>query len=476
MSQPGGKPAVVLAVTGGYLVLSGLLALAFAITRLAGDLSPPLGSGGTRLLAGGALSLLLAGAACLVVARRRAIAHPRSQFQLPLLMALVSGLICFLVMEAGLRIIAQPDALGTRIGATILLPYEWAAVTRTNRALLADSKPETDFYLPDPSLGWTVGPARTSEDGLYVSSAEGLRSDAVGVVESAGHAGTRIALFGDSFIFSEEVSFPDSLARHLEAVLGDGHQFLNFGVPGYGVDQAVLRFEQERSQWSPQVAVLAFIEDDLLRTANIYTFLKGSWGLPLSKPRYALHDGRLELLNSPALAGDALFGRQSIFDLPHLDHEIEFVAGRWKRHPLHASYLLRLLNGRFPPWPARGNLVSDDAIVALSTRIISEFHTTALANGIAPVIVYFPTSGDLDPSGTRPIKGRVLESLAGNGIAVNDLTGCLSAQIAPDRLFMPGGHYTGPGNQAMAGCLAPLIRAVLAPLPASAAPPAGPAS
>lgn len=461
-TQPAGKSAAALAVTGGYLVQAGLLGLAFAATRAAGDLGSSVGSGGMRALAGATLTLLLAGGALLAVARRRAAAAPRAQFRLPLLMALISGLLCLLLIEAGLRVIAQPDALGTRIGATILLPYEWPVVTRTNRELLADSRPETDFYVADPRLGWTVGPGRTSEDGLYVSSAEGLRSREAGTVEAAVQAGPRVALLGDSFMFSEEVAFPDSLARHLEDEFRDGAQFLNFGVPGYGVDQAVLRFGHERARWAPQVAVLAFIEDDLLRTANLYTFLKGSWGLPLSKPRYALRDGQLELLNSPTLAGDALFGRPSVFDLPHLDHEIEFVAERWRRHPLHASYLLRLLNGLFPGWPARGSLVSDDAIVELSSRIIRNFHASALADGIAPVVVYFPTSGDLNPDGKRPIKNRVLASLAADGVTATDLTACLAASIPQAELFMPGGHYTGPGNEAMARCLAPLIRTALA--------------
>ncbi|MBL8201886.1 MAG: hypothetical protein JNK40_13035 [Chromatiales bacterium] len=460
-TRSSGRSAAILAVAGGYGVQAGLLGLAFAATRAGGDLGSSLESSGSRLLAGGALALAVTSIALLVLARRRAAAARREQFDLPLSMALVSGLLCFLVIEAGLRVIAQPDALGQRIGATVLLPYEWPAVAQANRELLAGSRPDSDFYVADPRLGWTIGPARTSEDGLYASGAEGLRSREPGLVEAAVRAGPRIALFGDSFAFSEEVAFPDSLARYLEEELGNGAQLLNFGVPGFGIDQAALRFQYEGARWAPRVAVLAFIEDDLLRTANVYTFLKGSWGLPLSKPRYVLRDGRLELVNSPTLAGEALFGRSSVFDLPYLDYEIEFVAERWRRHPLHASYLLRLLNGMFPGWPARGSLVSDDAIVALSTRIIQDFRNSALANGMAPVIVYFPTSGDLNPAGKRPIKNRVLASLAVDGVAATDLTPCFAAGSQAAEPFMPGGHYTGSGNQAMAGCLAPLIRTAL---------------
>lgn len=451
------SPAI-LAVIGGYALQAGLFALAFATTRATGDWQGALAATNMRLLVGGGLLLVMLGATWAAMARHRAKGARPAEFQLPLTMTLVSGFLCLFVMETGLRLLTVPDPLGRRLGNTILLPYEWDALARTNQEILARGNPDTAFYIADPRLGWVVGSSRASTDGLYVSSSEGLRSQRMGQQEAASRPDKRIALFGNSFAFSEEVAFSGSLAMQLEQELGGGDRVLNFGVPGYGVDQAALYFAHARSDWSPRVAILVFIEDDLVRSANVYTFLKTSWGLPLSKPRLVLRNEELELLNSPTLAGEALFERASIFELPFLDHEIEFTAERWRRHPLHASYLLRLLNGLLPPWPPKGEPVSEDAIVALNSRIIQDFERTARESGISPVIVYFPTDGDLNHGSRRVVKDRVLAELAANGVTVTDMTGCLTREIRQPELFMPGGHYTEQGNRAMARCLAPLVR------------------
>ena len=72
------------------------------------------------------------------------------------------------------------------------------------------------YFVGDNEVGWAIGAGREGEGGLYVSSVEGLRSGRRG--QSYQHADHqhRVALFGDSFVFSEEVAYPDSLANHLE--------------------------------------------------------------------------------------------------------------------------------------------------------------------------------------------------------------------------------------------------------------------
>lgn len=461
------SPALLTTICG-YALQAALLGLAFAATRAVGDAAGALDSGGMRLLIGGSASTLLLSCAGLLLLRRRAASNGATAFRLPLLMSLVTGILCLAVLETGVRIIARPDPLGARVGDTILLPYEWPALVSANREMLARNSQPDAFFIPDDLLGWAVGPGRRSSDGLYVSSREGLRSKVQGEALFDVPGDGRIALFGNSFAFSEEVAYADSLAPKLEVELPPGFRVLNFGVPGYGVDQAALRARYVLPEWSPRVALLTFIEDDLYRAGNIYAFLKVDWGLPVSKPRFVLRDGELQLRNSPVLAGDGLFGRDSIFDLPMLDHEIEFQAQRWRQHPLHSFYLLRLLNGLFPTWPPRGEAVSEDAIASVSTRIIADFARATAGAGVAPVIAYLPTNGDYNPDGRRVLKRRVLADLDRAGIPVADLTGCIAGLVELGDLFVAGGHYTGVGNAAVAACLAPLVRAAAGPAAAPA--------
>lgn len=52
----------------------------------------------------------------------------------------------------------------------------------------------------------------------------------------------RIAIVGDSFTFKLEVPYEKTWGHQFEIALGPGWQVLNFGVDGYGLDQAFLRY------------------------------------------------------------------------------------------------------------------------------------------------------------------------------------------------------------------------------------------
>lgn len=448
-----------LAILGTYMLLGALLLLMFAAARAAGNWALNFESGAMRLLAAAAIVAAIVAGVLLVMGYRRSVKDRKSGFWLPVTTSVIAGVLFFAAAEAGMRILAEPDALGHRIGSTVLLPYEWPMAARANLALAKEHRSPDSFLVDDRELGWTIGHSRKSEDGLYKSSAEGLRSDTVGRRYSDESAAVHVALLGDSFAFSEEVGFEDSLGARLERQLA-GIQVLNYGVPGYGVDQAVLRFRKDAVPRSPEAAILTFIADDLFRTANMYVFLKSSWGIPLSKPRFSLDSGGLNLLNSPTLSPEKMYAKASVFDLPWILRDIEFFPYRWTSHPLHASYLLRYLASRFPVWPASGRTTAEDAIVELSARVIEEFVATARHAGIGAAVVYLPTSGDF-AGGSRAVKQRVLDRLETGGVQVSDLTDCVSGDTSGDDFFMSGGHYSGSGNAIVARCLEPIVAAIV---------------
>jgi hypothetical protein len=78
---------------------------------------------------------------------------------------------------------------------------------------------------------------------------------------------------GDSFTFGLEVRYEDTWPRQLERLLGPEFQVLNFGVDGYGVDQAYLRYRRDGLAWRPEIVVLGVIDDDFRRTMCVYAFL-----------------------------------------------------------------------------------------------------------------------------------------------------------------------------------------------------------
>ena len=185
-----------------------------------------------------------------------------------LVIVLVGG-----ISEAALRIAAVERHNGTFVGKFRLLPRQWREFADRNLAMLARASQLKPFTVSDDTLGWTVGPNRKSEDGLYESSAEGLRSATQGEVLRNGLGDCRVALVGDSFTFGDDVRFEDSWAYRLEQLLPKGCRVLNFGVGGYGIDQMYLRYKRDVPSWKPNLVILSFIDPDLHRTMSSYGFL-----------------------------------------------------------------------------------------------------------------------------------------------------------------------------------------------------------
>jgi len=155
----------------------------------------------------------------------------------------------------------------------------------------------------DPALGWVPSPGKKGT--LYVNNAGSIRvaseGDPIAFVPRPGVL--RIAIFGDSFTYGYEVGFKDTWGAQLENILkeqGIDAQVLNFGVPGYGMDQAYLRWKKEGYRYAPEIVIFGLLGDDVSRNANLLPQIRDlpKWP-PLFKPRFILENDRLKLVNSP---------------------------------------------------------------------------------------------------------------------------------------------------------------------------------
>ncbi len=110
-----------------------------------------------------------------------------------------------------------------------------------------------------------------------------------------------LSLYGDSFTFSDEVADEDAWGNVLAGSLGC--RVANYGVGGYGTDQALLRFEKNQRDGidTAKSIILSVYPVNLNRIVNRWRYLVG--GHPMSfKPMFALRDGDFELL--PVFDGD----------------------------------------------------------------------------------------------------------------------------------------------------------------------------
>lgn len=147
-----------------------------------------------------------------------------------------------------------------------------------------------DNYLRvrDPVLGWPT--ARGLNSDRY--DASGSRP-----VPAFPEPGAEcVTLYGDSFTYAVIVAHRETWGNLLAESLGC--RVGNFGVSGYGTDQALLRFETNEADSAP-VSILGIFPSNLMRNVNQYHYLLGSGADFTFKPRFILVDGELELVPKP---------------------------------------------------------------------------------------------------------------------------------------------------------------------------------
>src|SRR2546425_487125 len=112
-----------------------------------------------------------------------------------------------------------------------------------------------------------------------------------------------VAALWNSFVYCNEVKNEDSWPAQIE-LMYPGIEVLNYGVGGYGVDQAYLRFLAEGSRLSPRIVVIGFATDDLSRVVNVYRRFRSNRGVPLGKTRDVFCEhGERGLLPTPGPGG-----------------------------------------------------------------------------------------------------------------------------------------------------------------------------
>ena len=205
--------------------------------------------------------------------------------KLPLLRGIVFALcLTALLLEIGSYFAVR---LLSEMSLTRVLFYQQPTVSRA----------EYESYLErrDPLLGWPPPEQIGSE-----------RYDASGSrpVPSYPRTGSEcVSTYGDSFTYASDVSNEEAWSNMLSQLLGC--RVANFGVGGYGTDQAFIRFENNGEDRA-QITILGLFPTNVIRnlTRNAY-YVFGTY--PTSfKPRYEIGNGEHSLLPIPSIPADEL--------------------------------------------------------------------------------------------------------------------------------------------------------------------------
>lgn len=324
----------------------------------------------------------------------------------------------------------------------------------------------------DPTLGWSIRPNRTVEHqgAVYTSNDIGIRASRSYSLDPPENT-VRIAAFGASFTHGDEVSDEYTWPRLLEQMQPD-LEVMNWGVGGYGTDQAFLRYKTRGAAYAPDLVLIGYEEENKYRNVNRFRpFYIARTEYPLTKPVFALEDEGLELLPNPF--GSAAELRDSIYEDPR--HFLDIICPS-DYHCLRPGYqpsaldrlksyrLLRTIvfgirlsghNQRRGMSLVRSYQGPPDPPEEATLRLLHDFANEVERHNAVPVLVLLPNMTDLaqHENEETPHYQEFAKRLGQEGIHVLDLTDAFleakhEGEVEFDAFFSPVvQHYNEAGNR-----------------------------
>jgi hypothetical protein len=255
------------------------------------------------------------------------------------------------------------------------------------------------LQLRDPVLGWPF-----KDDAGIERDDSGSRINAL--YPYAGRPKSCVSLYGDSFTWSAEVSAEDAWAVVLSGLLNC--RVANFGVGGYGTDQAYIRYLNNTADDAP-VVFLNHLSENIMR--NVTQFRPLIVGYDRSeklnfKPRFVLNAANeLEQIEIPTF-DPAEYVRAITDPKKYLQHEFFLPEGDSGLVRLSFPYTFSIFRAlqhfhirawlKDTPW-YMGFYQTDHPSNGLNitAAIIEAFEKTARERGQIPIVTIIPTGLDL---------------------------------------------------------------------------------
>ena len=357
---------------------------------------------------------------------------------------------------------------GLSFAAYLMIRAKYFDVPPNRQAFLSQLRAQYEAPHFDENTGWVLPKEAANADGSRISR------------DSPAAGAPCLSMYGDSFVFgaevSDEYSWGNQIAQRLRC------RVLNYGVPGYGTDQAYLRFLHNDGDRSDRV-ILNILTEDIVRNVNQNRgYLIAAAGVGPLKPMFYF-DGQdqLRLEPTPRLGPDSyddlvanprhIFKRDYFVPgsnlyakprvgFPYSAGMIGALAAKRLKDSLISTFVTR------PPWwedfadpshPSRA--------FAITETIVDRFVETARKRGKRPIVSFLPQAREYP---TRFWNGKWAYSelyarCQSKGYECFDAGTALVEKLGASRLqsvqgicryFCPasnlGGHYNARGNALLA--------------------------
>lgn len=365
-----------------------------------------------------------------------------------LLAYLLTEVVSFIGLETlqrfkGLRVVGEPPAL---------TPQNEKALKQ-----LIDSGKGRHVDI-DPDLGWSPRPGSRRTKLPDAINSAGMRDD-LEYSATPSPDRVRIAAFGESFTYGAEVALGENWAKQLSA-MEPAVEVLNYGVPGYGLDQAYLRYLKLGRRYHPDIVLIGYMSENMARSVSVYRpFLVPEGGGIFSKPRFLLEKGNLVLLANPLRSIDdyrklAEYPAQEFANLGQHDahYQAKYQESRWDFSP--TVRLIKSVKARLEPevlvWRNAGGMCAPETeAFQVTLAVLKTFYRQVLENGQLPVIVVFPYTYDFWRAYRQESLhyGPVLQAMKSEGLSYIDTFDAFLPVTSPEQIrSLIGGHFTPKGN------------------------------
>ncbi len=337
-------------------------------------------------------------------------------------------------------------------------------ITERQAEILSAWMENQDSYIQfDPVLGWSIAPnAKGEQQGVtYTANSAGMR----GLREYSPEkpAGiTRIGTFGPSFTHGDEVSDEAAWQAQMEQTRPD-LEVMNWGVGGYGTDQAFLRYKTQGAAYQSDIVIIGFEEDNLRRNVNRFRpFFRRQTGSPLTKPVFVATENGLKLLKNPF--DDFETFRNTLLNNPDnflnivCPHDFYCNRDYYQPMPLDISKsyrffrtLVQAINQAGQP---KTSSAQDPYVQRVNLLLIQMFVEEVMRDGAIPIVLLFPERQSIEAHerGEKTEYQAGITLLQNQGLQVIDLAPAFAhAKKTENRTYLDyyasdGGHFNQLGN------------------------------
>jgi len=364
--------------------------------------------------------------------------------------------------EIFVRVLGRYDADGTFYFRDKPVP-PFALPVKNARALIDEYlRDQTGYMAYDADLGWTNRPSSCTQDRKYCANSAGLRSDRE-FTKQIPPGVMRISLFGDSFIHGHDVDLRGSLAPQLESALaarGVPAQALNFGVGGYGIDQAYLRYSRDGARFDTDIIVEGLQLENVARHLMVFRLIAYPQSkIPFSKPRFYFEGPSLLVANKPTIAPDRVPAALATFESSPLRRYEFFYTEKYRPYWWRKSRLLSVLADARHKDESVDVMRTDGEGIHLTLAILDRFKNDVSVTGKPFLLVYLPLKDNLAAQlrGEKDPWDPYVNMFRKDFRIVDPTARLLEIARRKGVDAVAPGHYSAEGNRAVAEALADAI-------------------